>query len=190
MVLTVYSALSLVTGLCCHHRLADTSAKLNASVGASGPHDFAVRKHAPSSEAPPASTASLPAFVTIAIRPCMGRDGASCKFDLGPPRNKIFLQKGLDTPARSIGKTARRANQSGATPYGCRFLGRRKHFETCFASARQCQWTMEPGLKRFGPFEQPRYHLVSADQQSAAQAGAHAARRPQWHSSERARRKR
>src|SRR5665213_1719853 len=35
--------LSLVTGLSCHHRRADISARLDASVGASGPHDFAVR---------------------------------------------------------------------------------------------------------------------------------------------------
>ena len=47
-------------------------AELDASVGASGPHDFAVRKHAPSSRAPPASTASRPASVTIAIRPSCG----------------------------------------------------------------------------------------------------------------------
>jgi hypothetical protein len=58
MVLTAYFALSPVTGLSCHRRLADTSATLDASVGASGPHDFAVRKPALSSEAPPASTAS------------------------------------------------------------------------------------------------------------------------------------
>jgi hypothetical protein len=35
--------LSQVTGLFCHRRLADSSAKLDASVGAPGPHDFAVR---------------------------------------------------------------------------------------------------------------------------------------------------
>ncbi len=46
MVLTVSFELSPVTGLSCHRRLADTSAKLDASVGASGPHDFAVRPHA------------------------------------------------------------------------------------------------------------------------------------------------
>jgi hypothetical protein len=46
--------------------------RLDASVGASGPHDFAVRRSAPSSEAPPASTASRPAFVTIASRPSKG----------------------------------------------------------------------------------------------------------------------
>src|SRR6202047_4006154 len=60
MVLTVSFVLSPVTGLSCHRRLADTSAKLDASVGASGPHDFAVRKIALSSAAPPASIASQP----------------------------------------------------------------------------------------------------------------------------------
>jgi hypothetical protein len=49
MVLTVSFVLSPVTGLSCHRRLADTSAKLDASVGASGPHDFAVRLKRPSS---------------------------------------------------------------------------------------------------------------------------------------------
>src|SRR5450631_1529820 len=53
MVLTVYSALSPVTGLFCHRRLRikfclspvgpTQLRKLDASVGASGPHDFAVR---------------------------------------------------------------------------------------------------------------------------------------------------
>jgi hypothetical protein len=69
MVLTVSFALSPVIGLFCHRHLADTSAKLDASVEASGPHDFAVRKPTPSSEALPASTASRPAFMTIASRP-------------------------------------------------------------------------------------------------------------------------
>ena len=52
---TAYVGLSPVTGLFCHRRLADivlslpgwadrNSAKLDASVGASGPHDFAVRE--------------------------------------------------------------------------------------------------------------------------------------------------
>src|ERR1700748_2170960 len=34
--------ISPVTGLCCHRRFA-SSAKLSASLGAPGPHDFAVR---------------------------------------------------------------------------------------------------------------------------------------------------
>ena len=46
MVLTVSSALSLVTGLCCHHHRRDAKhhRRLDASIGASGPHGFAVRK--------------------------------------------------------------------------------------------------------------------------------------------------
>ena len=43
MVLTVSFVLAPVTGLFCHRRLRNTFRKLDASVGASGPHDFAVR---------------------------------------------------------------------------------------------------------------------------------------------------
>src|SRR5213082_2421347 len=43
MVLTVSFALSPVTGLCCHCRQRKYFRQLDASVGASGPHDFAVR---------------------------------------------------------------------------------------------------------------------------------------------------
>jgi hypothetical protein len=43
MVLTAYFALSPVTGLFCHRRLQITTCQLDASVGASGPNDFAVR---------------------------------------------------------------------------------------------------------------------------------------------------
>jgi hypothetical protein len=44
MVLTGYFVLSPVIGLSCHRRLRGiTPAKLDASVEASGPHDFAVR---------------------------------------------------------------------------------------------------------------------------------------------------
>jgi hypothetical protein len=44
MVLTVSFALSPVTGLVCHRRSREKNPrKLDASVGASGPHDFTVR---------------------------------------------------------------------------------------------------------------------------------------------------
>ena len=43
MVLTVYFVLTPVIGLSCHRRPADISARLDAGVEASGPHDFAVR---------------------------------------------------------------------------------------------------------------------------------------------------
>jgi hypothetical protein len=57
---TAYNALSPVNGLCCHRRHADRSTRLDASVGASGPHDFAVRvSHARQSQhlRPPHPTA-------------------------------------------------------------------------------------------------------------------------------------
>jgi hypothetical protein len=73
MVLTAYFVLSSVTGLFCHRHRRSCIRQLDASVGASGPHDFAVRKHTLSSEAPPASTASRPASVTIASAPVWDR---------------------------------------------------------------------------------------------------------------------
>src|SRR5579863_7395064 len=68
MVLTACSALSLVNRAFLPPSQATMQAhrgQLDASVGASGPHGFAVRRIAPSSEAPPASTASRPTLVTI-----------------------------------------------------------------------------------------------------------------------------
>jgi hypothetical protein len=128
MVLTVSFVLSSVTGLFCHRRQrisglsapgrADTpSAKLDASVGASGPHDFAVRKQSSlvrvlliahefkepalrshRAQNAAASTASRPASVTIASRPSVGRDGEGSRDDLGGAGSGIFLQRGLDCP--------------------------------------------------------------------------------------------
>src|SRR4051794_20590232 len=86
MVLTVSFVISPVIGLVCHRRFA--CAKLDASVEASGPHDFAVRVQHHSSKAPPASIASHPASVTIAIRPSVGQDGDIRKvFRLRKKRN-------------------------------------------------------------------------------------------------------
>jgi hypothetical protein len=58
MVLTVSFVLSPVTGLCCHRRLQIIIRELDASVGASGPHDFAVRNKRRSSCEAIASIAS------------------------------------------------------------------------------------------------------------------------------------
>jgi hypothetical protein len=75
---TAYSALSPVTGLSCHRRPRDAKhhRELDASVGASGPHAFAVRLQVRSSLAQQAAIASrYPTFVTIAKRPSFrGRD--------------------------------------------------------------------------------------------------------------------
>src|ERR1700691_3320477 len=100
MVLTVSSALSLVTGLVCHHRRRDAKhhRQLDASVGASGPHGFAVRKISAFVNALLASTASCPASVTISSRPSVGQDGGGQAGDLRQKETEIFLQRGLDGP--------------------------------------------------------------------------------------------
>jgi hypothetical protein len=69
MVLTVSFALSPVTGLSCHCRQADHPAKLDASVGASGPHDFAVRVSVARLAILRVHRIPHPTFVTIAKRP-------------------------------------------------------------------------------------------------------------------------
>jgi hypothetical protein len=99
MVLTAYSALSLVTGLSCHHRQRDAKhhRQLDASVGASGPHGFAVRKQAPSSTRPLRPPHPAPTSVTIAIRPSSGTGWRGWESDLGKKKTEIFLRMGLDS---------------------------------------------------------------------------------------------
>jgi hypothetical protein len=96
MVLTVSFALSRVTGLVCHPRRRNRFHQLDASVGASGPHDFAVRKPSAFVNAQLASTASCPASVTISSRPSVGQDGGKQAGDLRQKGTEIFLQRGLD----------------------------------------------------------------------------------------------
>ena len=99
--------------LFCHRRLQRLNCKLDASVEASGPHDFSVRdpstpKASPglvpvrrssgeggdqalSSEAPLASTASRPASVTMASAPQVGRDGGDMKVIWGFGKPEYFF---------------------------------------------------------------------------------------------------
>jgi hypothetical protein len=130
MVLTAYFVLSPVIGLSCHRRLRikvltrpgrarKTSANLTpasrrqdhtTSPSASAPFVCAHRDRSRGN--PPcdlilragaaASTASRPASVTIAIRPCEGRDGKRYRFDLGQRRRGIFLQMGWTGGIRLI----------------------------------------------------------------------------------------
>jgi hypothetical protein len=69
---TAYFALSPEIGLSCLRRLRRLLRKLDASVEASGPHDFAVREKAPSSKRYPRPPHPAPTSVTIAIRPSSG----------------------------------------------------------------------------------------------------------------------
>jgi hypothetical protein len=65
-----YFVLSPVIGLVCHRHLARLLARLDASVEASGPHDFAVRASTVRLTVLPASTASRSASVTCATPLC------------------------------------------------------------------------------------------------------------------------
>ena len=95
MVLTVSFVLSPVIGLSCHRRLANTSAKLDASVETSGPHDFAVRVSAIRHER--TRVHRIPPRVDdVAQHPSVGQDGGSSRSDLPDARSKIFLLQGLD----------------------------------------------------------------------------------------------
>src|SRR5258708_24432263 len=61
-------------------------------------HTTSPSASAPSSGAPPASTASRPAFRDDREPPlCLGRDGNRYRFDLGQRRREIFFQMGLDS---------------------------------------------------------------------------------------------
>jgi hypothetical protein len=98
MVLTVSFALSLVTGLSCHHRKRNAQAlsPLDISVGMSGPHDFAVRELVLSSKHQSRPPHPVPTFVTIAKRPSVARDGHGYRFDLGESGKVLFLRARLD----------------------------------------------------------------------------------------------
>src|SRR5207245_2125019 len=69
MVLTVSFVLSPVTGLVCHRHQRSRLRELDASVGASGPHDFAVRVSAIRQRRRRVHRIPRPTSVTIAKRP-------------------------------------------------------------------------------------------------------------------------
>jgi hypothetical protein len=105
VVLTVSFALSLVTGLCCHHRLQDHRLdKLDISVGISGPHDFAVcggvfvRRDTIAPGATHIHRIPRPTCRDDRDTPLLGaRDGASSRIDLPGGERENFLRKGLDS---------------------------------------------------------------------------------------------
>jgi hypothetical protein len=77
MVLTASFALSPVIGLSCHRHLAEMdSAKLDAGVEASGPHDFTVRVSTFRQARRRVHRIPFPTSVTIAIRPSSGNETA------------------------------------------------------------------------------------------------------------------
>ena len=74
MVLTVSFGISPVIGLSCHRRQQVTTCQLDASVEASGPHDFAVRVSAVRQKHYQRPPHPAPTSVTIAKRPLCGHE--------------------------------------------------------------------------------------------------------------------
>src|SRR4051794_23786063 len=93
MVLTVSFVISPVIGLVCHRRLARLSAKLDASVEASGPHDFAVRVQHRSSAVLNSVHRIPPRVRDDRERPLVGRDGAIRKVFCVWGETKYFRER-------------------------------------------------------------------------------------------------
>jgi hypothetical protein len=116
MVLTAYFVLSPVTGLSCHRRLADRSAKLDASVGASGPHDFAVRESIIRPRAYTRLTLPRPSHPALYVRDdrdtplLMRRDGDSIRLILANREAEYFSRGGWTgkSPGSPSGKSLHR----------------------------------------------------------------------------------
>ncbi len=94
---TAYSALSPGTGLSCPRRRQSCLRRLDTSVGASGPHDFAVR-FPRSSSCRAVSVHRIPPRVRdVRNAPLWDRTGRACRDDLPDGESGIFLWEGLDT---------------------------------------------------------------------------------------------
>jgi hypothetical protein len=96
MVLTVYTALSPETGLSCLRRQWNYVHRLDASVGASGPHVFAVRTKRIRQSAIRVHRIPPPTSVTTAKRPSSEAGRSGYESDLGWTKTDIFLREGLD----------------------------------------------------------------------------------------------
>ena len=110
MVLTAYFALPPGTGLSCprHRRDAKHRRQLDASVGASGPHGFAVRGSVIRLVTRPRPPHPAPTSVTMRNAPLAVRDSAQCAADLG-----------MRSTMPTRGRLARRANQARSRLRSC-----------------------------------------------------------------------
>src|SRR4051794_33561871 len=102
MVLTVSFVIFPVLGLCCHRRLARLSAKLDASVEASEPHDFAVRVQHRSSAVLNSVHRIPPRVRDDRERPSVGRDGAIRKVFCLVPEARYFCREGWTGDLRKM----------------------------------------------------------------------------------------
>jgi hypothetical protein len=118
MVLTVSFVLSPVTGLFCHRHPRNAFRELDTSVGASGPHDFAVRISIIRPRAIARLTLLRPPHPEPYVRDdretplCVGRDGGSSKVDLPDVLSGIFFAQGLDSQTTDLPVRADRVREA------------------------------------------------------------------------------
>ena len=120
----LYGLLRALPGdrLCCHRHKRDAKRhrRLDASVGASGPHDFAVRVSivvcAQNARHAAASTASRPTFVAIAIRPSFGPGRPRYASDLGS-ESRVISENRM-SPDRQMGDLLGRVKLSQLHRHG------------------------------------------------------------------------
>src|SRR3954469_20880706 len=115
VVLTVSFVIFPVLGLCCHRRLARLSAKLDASVEASEPHDFAVRVQHRSSAVLNSVHRIPPRVRDDRERPSVGRDGAIRKVFCLVPEARYFFGLGWtgvlrNSPSAVIASAAKQSS--------------------------------------------------------------------------------
>ena len=94
---TAYFVISPATGFLATVVMRITSTNLMPASGHQDHTTSPSASKAPSSEAPPTSIASRLAFVTIASRPSVRRDGRIRKGDLPDGESRKFFARGLDT---------------------------------------------------------------------------------------------
>ena len=117
---TAYFALSSVIWLSCHRHQRIDSANLTPTLRRQDHTTSPYAANSPVSRAA-TSTASRPYVRDDGQRPSSGRDGGSCKSDLGLRRNGIFFRRGLDTgpgkkPDGQITRSSRSRNVARTTP--------------------------------------------------------------------------
>ena len=98
---TASFVLSPVTGLVCHRHLRDAKhhRKLDASIGAPGPHDFAVRKRCRSSSASPRPPHPALNVRDDAYAPLVSAGRAKHAADLAFRQSEEFFRQALDKPS-------------------------------------------------------------------------------------------
>jgi len=94
---TAYSALSSVTGLSCHRRQRNRFHQLDASVGASGPHGFAVRIRCSRRVHRQRPPHPAPTFVTMANAPPWSRMARVINLIWGKREAEYFLRRDWTT---------------------------------------------------------------------------------------------